>query len=337
MSYMNLEQLGETRFSEVEWVERTGSTNADLRERAEQGSPEGIVLVADYQTQGRGRRDRKWESPPKASLLVSLLLRPNCLPEEFAWLTHMAGLAVADVCRETTGAEARLKWPNDVVVGDMKLAGVLAEAVPEAPRASGKKLESTGRGEKGKPLGSDESGKLAVVLGIGVNVSWPDAKSQPSGFNNVPVSLKALAERTAAQSTAAQSGASQHAASQSTDVADNLPDPLPSQLPDRSDLLVKLLCNFEQRYARVGQPDWSAELRAEAKQRSATLGRRISVAMTLPKGASPSLAQNEIQGIAEDITASGSLLVAADATSEEPANQLEITAGDVVHLRSEAG
>lgn len=337
MSYMNLAQLAKTRFSEVEWVERTGSTNADLRERAEQGSPEGIVLVADYQTQGRGRRDRKWESPPKASLLVSLLLRPKCLPEEFAWLTHMAGLAVADVCRETTGAEARLKWPNDVVVGDMKLAGVLAEAVPEVPRASGKKLESTGRGEKGKPLGSDESGKLAVVLGIGVNVSWPDAKSQPSGFNNVPVSLKALAERTAAQSTAAQSGASQHAVSQSTDVADNLPDPLPSQLPDRAELLVNLLCNFEQRYARVGQPDWSAELRAEAKQRSATLGRRISVAMTLPKDASPSLAQNEIQGIAEDITASGSLLVARDATSEEPVNQLEITAGDVVHLRSEAG
>ena len=289
MSYMNLKQLRETRFSEVEWVERTGSTNADLRERAEQGSPEGIVLVADYQTHGRGRRDRKWESPPKASLLLSLLLRPKCPPEEFAWLTHMAGLAVADVCRETTGAEALLKWPNDVMVDDMKLAGILAEAVPEA-----------------------------VVLGIGLNVSWPDAKSQPSGFNNVPVSLKALAERTAARSDAS--------------AAD-----LPSQLPDRAELLVKLLCNFEQRYARVGQPDWSAELRAEAKQRSATLGRRVSVAMTLPKGASPSLAQNEIQGIAEDITASGSLLVATDATSEEPANQLEITAGDVLHLRSEAG
>ena len=289
MSYMNLKQLRETRFSEVEWVERTGSTNADLRERAEQGSPEGIVLVADYQTHGRGRRDRKWESPPKASLLLSLLLRPKCPPEEFAWLTHMAGLAVADVCRETTGAEALLKWPNDVVVDDMKLAGVLAEAVPEA-----------------------------VVLGIGLNVSWPDAKSQPPGFNNVPVSLKALAERTAARSDAS--------------AAD-----MPSQLPDRAELLVKLLCNFEQRYARVGQPDWSAELRAEAKQRSATLGRRVSVAMTLPKGASPSLAQNEIQGIAEDITVSGSLLVATDATSEEPANQLEITAGDVVHLRSEAG
>lgn len=286
---MNLKQLRETRFSEVEWVERTGSTNADLRERAEQGSPEGIVLVADYQTHGRGRRDRKWESPPKASLLLSLLLRPKCPPEEFAWLTHMAGLAVADVCRETTGAEALLKWPNDVVVDDMKLAGVLAEAVPEA-----------------------------VVLGIGLNVSWPDAKSQPPGFNNVPVSLKALAERTAARSDAS--------------AAD-----MPSQLPDRAELLVKLLCNFEQRYARVGQPDWSAELRAEAKQRSATLGRRVSVAMTLPKGASPSLAQNEIQGIAEDITVSGSLLVATDATSEEPANQLEITAGDVVHLRSEAG
>lgn len=292
---MNLEQLGETRFSEVEWVERTGSTNADLRERAEQGSPEGIVLVADYQTQGRGRRDRKWESPPKASLLVSLLLRPKCLPEEFAWLTHMAGLAVADVCRETTGAEARLKWPNDVVVEDMKLAGVLAEAVPEA-----------------------------VILGIGLNVLWPDANSQPQGFNNAPVSLKALAERTAAQSSNSQSTAS----------AADMPNQLSDQLPDRAELLVKLLCNFEQRYARVGQPDWSAELRAEAKQRSATLGRRVSVAITLPKETSPSVAQNEIQGTAQDITPSGSLLVAANAASEEPAKQFEITAGDVVHLRS---
>ena len=295
MANMNLKQLGETRFSEVEWVKRTGSTNADLRERADQGSPEGIVLVADYQTRGRGRRDRKWESPPKASLLMSMLLRPKCPPEEFAWLTPMAGLAVADVCRETTGAEARLKWPNDVVVDDMKLAGVLAEAVPEA-----------------------------VVLGIGVNVYWPDAKSQPTGFNNVPVSLKALVERGAAQSPASESTAS--------DV--DPPDGLSIHLPDRADLLVKLLCNIEQRYARVGLPDWSAELRAEAKQRSATLGRRVSVAISLPVGDSPSIGENEIRGIAEDITSNGSLLVSADATPEEPAHQLEVTAGDVVHLRS---
>ena len=287
----------------MEWVERTGSTNADLRERADQGSPEGIVLVADYQTRGRGRRDRKWESPPKASLLISMLLRPKCPPEEFAWLTPMAGLAVADVCRETTGAEARLKWPNDVVVDDMKLAGVLAEVVPEA-----------------------------VILGIGLNVYWPDAKSQSPGFNNVPVSLKALAERGAEQSSLSQNTDLQSPTSESTDSAAELP----SQLPDRADLLVKLLCNIEQRYCRVGQPDWSAELRAEAKQRSATLGRRVSVAMTLPAGDSAKVAQNEIQGVAEDITPNGSLLVSADATPEEPAHQLEVTAGDVVHLRSEA-
>ena len=302
MANMNLKQLGETRFSEVEWVERTGSTNADLRERADQGSPEGIVLVSDYQTRGRGRRDRKWESPPKASLLMSMLLRPKCPPEEFAWLTPMAGLAVADVCRETTGAEARLKWPNDVVVDDMKLAGVLAETAHEA-----------------------------VVLGIGVNVFWPDAKSQPPGFNNVPVSLKALAERGAERSNLSQNTASQSGAS-----AIEPPVQAPDQLPDRADLLIKLLCNIEQRYARVGQPDWSAELRAEAKQRSATLGRRVSVTMTLPTGDFPSVAQNEIRGIAEDLTPNGLLLVSADATPEEPAHQLEVTAGDVVHLRSEA-
>ena len=127
-----LERLSKTRFSRVEWVRRTASTNADLRERAEQGAPEGIVRIADYQTHGRGRRGRKWESPPEASLLVSLLLRPKCQLSEFSWLTHMAGLAVADLCEETTGAQARLKWPNDVVVDDLKLAGVLAEAVPGA-------------------------------------------------------------------------------------------------------------------------------------------------------------------------------------------------------------
>lgn len=326
----HLEQLGKTRFSKVEWVERTGSTNADLRERAEQGSPEGIVLVADYQTQGRGRRDRKWESPPQASLLMSLLLRPKCLPEELAWLTHMAGLAVADVCRETTGAEARLKWPNDVVVDDMKLAGVLAEVAAGISGAPEEELEGTGRGDKGKFPGSDESGNSAVVLGIGLNVSWPDAKSQPPGFNNVPVSLKALAERRAQRSTApVQSPA--------------LAADLPAHLPDRADLLVKLLVNFEQRYACVGQPDWSVELRAEVKQRSATLGRRVSIDMNLPaedqalpSSISADEKRNEIRGVAKDITPSGSLLVVVDVASGEPRQQLEVTAGDVVHLRSEA-
>lgn len=326
----------------MEWIERTASTNADLRERAEQGAPEGIVRIADYQTHGRGRRDRRWESPPEASLLVSLLLRPKCQPSEFSWLTHTAGLAVADLCEETTGAQARLKWPNDVVVDDLKLAGVLAEVVPEASMASERKLESGERGEKGKSLGSDESWNLAVVLGIGLNVSWPEAKSQQPGFNQVPISLKALAERVA--DGACHEGASRESTEGQESRESNAP-----VLPERAELLVKLLCNLERRYARVGQPDWSAELREEVKLRSATLGRRVSVAAILPAGDSPKVGQDEIRGVAVDITPSGSLLVvedgsvlaveniaSEDAAHPQPARRVEMSAGDVVHLRSEA-
>ena len=318
------DRLSQTRFSRVEWVRRTASTNADLRERAEQGVPEGIVRIADYQTDGRGRRGRKWESPPEASLLVSLLLRPECGPEDFGWLTHMAGLAVADLCRETTGAEARLKWPNDVVADDMKLAGVLAEAAG-----------------------------TAVVLGIGVNVLWPSAPasssvavSQQPCFNQVPVSLKALAGRVA-------DGAYHKSAGQESSVIRESTAPV---LPDRAELLVRLLGNLERRYTRVGQSDWSAELREEVKQRSATLGRSVAVTTLLSNRASQahrpkesrSEKTQEIRGVAEDITASGSLLVAvspdspsapdsADTPSApESQRRIEITAGDVVHLRSEA-
>lgn len=323
-----LERLSKTRFSRVEWVRRTASTNADLRERAEQGAPEGIVRIADYQTHGRGRRDRKWESPPEASLLVSLLLRPKCQPSEFSWLTHMAGLAVADLCEETTGAQARLKWPNDVVVDDLKLAGVLAEAVPGA-----------------------------VVLGIGLNVSWPEAKSQQPGFNQVPVSLKALAERVA--DGACHEGASRESTeSQESSAGRESNAPV---LPERAELLVRLLGNLERRYSSVGQPDWSSKLRDEAKQRSATLGRRVAVTMPSSERVSQKDSQKEIRersvgetwdkeirGVAEDITASGSLLIAvspdtpstpdsADAPSApESQRRVEITAGDVVYLRSEA-
>ena len=283
-----LKRLGKTRFNQVEWVERTASTNADLRVRAEQGAPEGIVRIADYQTHGRGRHGRKWESPPRASLLMSLLLRPNCEPSEFGWLTHMAGLAVADICQETTGANARLKWPNDVVVDDMKLAGVLAEV--------------------GTAVDTE-----AVVIGIGLNVSWPTAL--PPGFMQMPVSLKALAERATGSQACAESTA--------------------TTLPDRAELLVRLLCNFDQRYSCLTQPDWSAKLRDEVKQRSATLGRRVAVTATSPEGPEgpEGTAQNpegQVCGIAKDISLSGSLLVETESASEQ---LQEFTAGDIVHLR----
>jgi BirA family biotin operon repressor/biotin-[acetyl-CoA-carboxylase] ligase len=131
------------RFDELD------STNTYVRDEARRGAPAGLVAVADHQTAGRGRLDRRWESPPGASLLVSILLRPHCEGADLHLSTGAVALAAVDACREVSGVEAVLKWPNDLLVGGSKLAGVLAEA-----EFAGGSL-------------------VAVVVGIGINVAWP--------------------------------------------------------------------------------------------------------------------------------------------------------------------
>ena len=103
-----------SRFTDVRWVATTGSTNADAMALARDGAPEGVVVVADHQSAGRGRRDRSWVAPPGGSLLVSVLLRP---PSAVAGaVTMAAGLAMAEAVDEVAGVSAGLKWPNDLVV-----------------------------------------------------------------------------------------------------------------------------------------------------------------------------------------------------------------------------
>jgi len=111
----------------------TGSTNADLLARAAAGAAEGTVLAAEAQTAGRGRMGRTWVSPPAAALMFSVLLRPAAVPPgRRGWVPLLAGLAAAAAVRALTGVDARLKWPNDVLVGDRKLAGILAEQAADA-------------------------------------------------------------------------------------------------------------------------------------------------------------------------------------------------------------
>ena len=130
-------------WSEVLVVERTGSTNTDCAARARAGAPEGLVLAAEEQTAGRGRLGRTWLSPPRAALTFSVLLRPAGVPPaRRGWLPLLAGVATATAVRHVSGLDARLKWPNDLLLGPRKLAGILAE----------------------------QSGD-AVIVGIGVNVS----------------------------------------------------------------------------------------------------------------------------------------------------------------------
>ncbi|MEY2452960.1 MAG: BirA family transcriptional regulator [Acidimicrobiaceae bacterium] len=160
-----------TRFADVRWVDETGSTNADLLALARHGAPEGVVLVADHQTAGRGRAGRSFVAPPAASLLVSVLLRP---PASVAGLSSMAiALAAADAVHGLAGFRPRLKWPNDLVwpgdgsAVDRKLAGILAEAHWPSER------------------------EVAVVLGIGINVNWP--VELPDELRDIATSINHIA------------------------------------------------------------------------------------------------------------------------------------------------
>ena len=148
-------------------VPTTGSTNADLLDAARDGAPEGLVLVADHQTAGRGRLGRTWEAPPGTSLLVSVLLRPP--PDVADAVTTIAGLALADAVGATTAIDARLKWPNDLVVDDRKVAGMLSESSPD-----------------------DGGGPPAVVVGIGFNVS---AGAYPEELAGTAISCEEAAGR----------------------------------------------------------------------------------------------------------------------------------------------
>ena len=137
-------------------VPETGSTNTDLVEAARAGAAHGTVLVADHQTAGRGRLDRRWDTQPGANLLVSILFRRGWHhPHE---LTQRVALAAADAAHALTNARPELKWPNDLLLGDAKLAGILAQAV-----GAGSQID-------------------AIVVGMGLNLGWaPEGAARLDG------------------------------------------------------------------------------------------------------------------------------------------------------------
>lgn len=129
----------------VEVVPEAPSTNLVVVERARAGAGAGLVVVAEHQTAGRGRLDRTWETPPRSALTFSLLLRPQAPARSWPWLPLLVGHAVAKALK-ADGYDAGVKWPNDVLIGDKKVAGILVERV-ETPTGP------------------------AAVLGLGLNVS----------------------------------------------------------------------------------------------------------------------------------------------------------------------
>ncbi|MCH0563690.1 MULTISPECIES: biotin--[acetyl-CoA-carboxylase] ligase [unclassified Streptomyces] len=136
-------------WSEVDVVQRTGSTNSDLVARAARGEAgQGAVLVAEEQSAGRGRLDRRWTAPPRSGLFFSVLLRPVEVPvQRWGWLPLLTGVAVATGLSRAAGVDTALKWPNDLLVTvggeERKAGGILAE----------------------------RAGDDGVVIGVGVNVT----------------------------------------------------------------------------------------------------------------------------------------------------------------------
>jgi BirA family biotin operon repressor/biotin-[acetyl-CoA-carboxylase] ligase len=113
-----------------EYLEQTGSTNRDLLAKAA-GLPEFYVLATDFQTAGKGRMDRSWEANPGSSVMASVLLRPSFTESSgIGWLSLMTALAISQAI-SALGQEAKIKWPNDVLIQDKKVSGILAEAATD--------------------------------------------------------------------------------------------------------------------------------------------------------------------------------------------------------------
>jgi len=144
----------------------TDSTNVRARIFAAEGAPEGSVVTADHQTAGRGRFDRSWISPAGRNLLASWVLYPCRGLDDWPSLSLLASVVICEAVEELCGVEAQVKWPNDVMAGSEKLAGVLLESAVSA-----------------KPV---------VIVGVGVNVNQMDFEG---GFAVKPVSLAALTRR----------------------------------------------------------------------------------------------------------------------------------------------
>ena len=110
------------------------STNTYLKREALAGARDGTVAIADYQTAGRGRRERSFQSPAGKGIYLSVLLRPRLPPERLLLVTALAGVAVCEAVERVCGIRPGLKWPNDPVLGNRKLCGILTELVTDPER-----------------------------------------------------------------------------------------------------------------------------------------------------------------------------------------------------------
>lgn len=238
----------------VEEFASIDSTNTYVAQRALEGADEGLVARADYQSAGRGRLDRTWEAPPRSGLLTSILFRPSSTESDLFLYTVLVALSARAALVRLCGVRPDLKWPNDLLVGDRKLGGVLAE-LRDAP-----------------------VGRRALVVGIGINLTT-EGPPEAHGTSVVREAAVTIEPRA-------------------------LLDILLEEVGNRIELL-----RHEQR--DVLASEFAAAL--------CTVGRRVRV--DSPRGV--------VTGVAEGVTAQGSLLV------QTPDGVVAVDVGDVTHVRHE--
>ena len=150
----------------IQYFDSLASTNTYAKELANQGAPEGTIIIAEHQTGGRGRLGRSFSSPAGMGIYLSVILRPDCYPQELMHLTCATGVAVGDAVATVTGQMPGIKWTNDLVLGKRKLGGILTEL----------SINSS-------------SGKVEwVVVGIGINCCQK-SDDFPEDIRQIAVSL----------------------------------------------------------------------------------------------------------------------------------------------------
>jgi len=238
-------QLGKTVIGrEVLVYAKTASTNDVVERLGLDGAPEGVVVFAETQTQGRGRMGRSWASPRSKGLWFSVLLRPKLPMSALARLTIAASVAVARAIREQTGLSAEIKWPNDILVAGRKCAGILAEMQAELDALK------------------------FVVLGIGLDVNC-DAADFPPDVRKTATSLRMEIERNA-PSVAAVYDRRGYGAAEDGGHRPPLQDAI-----NRSDLAIALLRELD-RACGLACGDFET-LRQEWGRLCSTLGKRITL------------------------------------------------------------
>lgn len=233
----------------VEVLDETGSTNEVARERALAGAPDGLVVVADHQTAGRGRLDRRWASPPGTSVTFSMLVRPSAPTRSWPWLPLLTGYAVAKTLT-AMGYAAGLKWPNDVLVGETSLA----------PRAgSAQTGPAEGRKVAGVLLERVETDQgPAAVLGVGLNVDMTEDELPDPGATALSLEQRS---------------------------ADVPAPPVPGEEPlDRTEILVAVLSSVRETYDawQAGGDMTGMRLAESYASACVTVGRDVRV--DLPDG-----------------------------------------------------